>query len=249
MDFDRLNPVALISGATFGLGAACARPIAHAAEGGLIIVDRDAALLEKLADKLGEQGAAPERVSMLANDGSDANWWDRAGEFIKGQYGRLDWAIINACPPPLADGDLVDWKRDASAQLESAFQTLRTVMPLMRFNSQGGAIVVIAPASSIKPEPGLLQLIRAAAREAAEDNIRVNAIATESADAAALQSFQNIVRETGSERAAFEIIANLSPPLARYAAGDDVMRLLLMLLTDDAPVTGATLVVEGGYTL
>ena len=61
--------------------------------------------------------------------------------------------------------------------------------------------------------------------------------------------FQDLVRETGSERAAFEQIAALATPLARYANADDIARLIVMLLSDESPITGATLVVDGGYTL
>lgn len=249
MDFDRINPVALISGATHGAGAACAQPIAYGADGGLILIDRAAAALDALADTLGAQGVAPERVSMLAHDDAeDPQWWARVGAFIKDQYGRLDWAVINACAPPLDDGALVDLRRDGAAQMESAALALRTVIPLMRFNSAGGAIVVIAPAATLKPDPGLLQFIRASAKDAAEDHIRINAIALGQTPGA-IQSFEDIARDTGSERAAFEIIANLTPPLARYTGDGDLNRLLLALLTDAAPVTGTTLVVDGGYTL
>jgi 2-keto-3-deoxy-L-fuconate dehydrogenase len=57
------------------------------------------------------------------------------------------------------------------------------------------------------------------------------------------------VREKGGERAAFDHIASLATPLARYAKADDIARLIIMLLSDDSPITGATLVVDGGYTL
>jgi NAD(P)-dependent dehydrogenase (short-subunit alcohol dehydrogenase family) len=249
MDFDRINPVALISGATHGAGAACAQPIAYGAEGGLILIDRDAAALDALADKLGEEGVAPERVSMLTHeDAEDPHWWERVGAFIKDHYGRLDWAVINACAPQADDGALVDFRRDGGPHMQAASLALRTALPLMRFNNQGGAIVVIAPAAALKADPGLLQLIRAAAKDSAGDNIRVNAIALGQAPGA-IQSFEDIARDTGSERAAFEIIANLTPPLARYPSSGDLNRLVLSLLTDVAPVTGTTLVVDGGYTL
>lgn len=249
MDFDRINPVALISGATHGAGAACAQPIAYGAEGGLILIDRDAAALDALADRLGEEGVAPERVSMLTHlDAEDPQWWERVGAFIKDHYGRLDWAVINACAPALDDGALVDFRRDGGPHMQAAALALRTALPLMRFNNQGGAVVVIAPAAALKGDHGLLQLIRAVSKDSIDDNIRINAIALGQAPGA-IQSFEDIARDTGSERAAFEIIANLTPPLARYPSSGDLNRLLLTLLTDAAPVTGTTLVVDGGYTL
>jgi NAD(P)-dependent dehydrogenase (short-subunit alcohol dehydrogenase family) len=61
--------------------------------------------------------------------------------------------------------------------------------------------------------------------------------------------FNDLVREAGSERGAFDKLAKQATPLARYAAADDIARLIIMLLSDESPITGATLVVDGGYTL
>ena len=94
--------------------------------------------------------------------------------------------------------------------------------------------------------------MRVAAKEGAPDNIRVNAIAPGGVETPMWKNvpmFQDLVRETGSERAAFDKIAKLATPLARYAGADDIARLVATLLTDQAPITGATLVVDGGYTL
>lgn len=260
MDLDRINPVALITGATTGAGAVCARDIAKRADGGLILIADDATALDALADKLGQLGAAPERVSMLAFDVADPEAWKRAHDFIKGQYGRLDWAIVDAdatASASAAQSDLVQWPH-ALAHLEGAVLTLRSVMPLMKLNSQGGAIVVTAAGRPLKPDagsapfsgkPGLLQMVRAASKEGAPD-IRVNAVAALSADAAAkasAPSFADLVRETGSERLALERIAILGTPLVRY--GDNISSAIITLLSDDAPITGATLVVDSAYTL
>jgi 2-keto-3-deoxy-L-fuconate dehydrogenase len=260
---DRLNPVALITGAASGIGAACAMRLAGKATGGLILVDLDEAALDATADRLAEN--APERVSTLAFDVADPARWRAAGEFIADQYGRLDWAVVNAGIAhggAITETSIEDWRRVMATNLDGAFLTLRAVMPLMRANAQGGAIVVTGSAAGIKAEPGvgaygaskagLLQLMRVAAKEGAPDRIRVNAVAPGGVETPMWRNvpmFQDLVRETGSERAAFDRIAGLATPLARYAGADDIARLIDMLLTDDAPITGATLVVDGGYTL
>jgi len=254
MEFDRINPVALIAGATSGAGAACALDMARRADGGLILVAPDATALDALADKLGEQGASPERVSMLAFDIADEEAWTRAHAFIKAQYGRLDWALVNTDAPPAAEqSDLVQWPSPMSG-LEGAALALRALMPLMKLNSQGGAIVVSASGPVLKADgkPGLLQMVRAAAKEGAADTIRVNAVATASAEAAAKASapaFDDLVQETGGQRAAWERISALGAPLVRFGTGENITRAIMVLLADETPVTGTTLVVDAGHAL
>jgi NAD(P)-dependent dehydrogenase (short-subunit alcohol dehydrogenase family) len=263
MDANRFNPVALITGAAAGISAACARDIARRAEGGLILCDVDEQALSDLADQLEAHKAAPERVSTLAFDLADPERWAQAADFIKAQYGRLDWALIEAdaaTPPAAAETDLVQWP--AATNLEGASLALRTVMPLMRGNAQGGAIVVSASTAAIKADPGvggsgasntgLLPFVRAAAKDGAPDSVRVNAIARGGVETPMWSSapwLQDLVRETGSEPAAFDKIASMAMPLARYAKSEDIARLIIMLLSDESPITGATLVVDGGYTL
>lgn len=247
-----LNPVALITGAASGVGYVCARDLAPIATGGLILVDSDEAGLDAVADSLDR---APERVSTLAFDATDAEQWRRATNFIADHYGRLDWAIINVGAARPGDEARQD-------DLDSAFLVMRSLMPLMRANAQGGAMVVKASAAALNPEPSelgfstpkpdLMQLMRVAANEGASHRIRINAVAPIGAETERWRNaptFQDLVRQTGSERGALDHIASMATPLARYAGADDVARLILLLLAESTPITGATLVVDGGFTL
>lgn len=257
-----LNPVALVTGAASGIGLAIAQRLAPLATGGLLLLDKDEDALSAAADMLINP---PERVSTMPLDVTDEARWADARAFIAAQYGRLDWAVVNAGVSHAAaieDMRFEDWRRVLSVNLDGAFLTLQTVMPFMRGNVDGGAIVVIGSAAGIKAEPGvsaygaskagLLQLMRVAAKEGAGDRIRVNAIAPGGVETPIWRDapmFQDLVRETGSERAAFDKMASFATPLARYAKPDDIARLTELLLTDAAPITGATLVADGGYTL
>lgn len=253
-DADRLNPVALITGAASEIGQACARGLAGIATGGLILIDLDEAALSAAADALKNP---PERVSTLAFDAADSKRWTQAAGFIADHFGRLDWAILNAEAAP-AEASL--WQRFKAPSLDNVFVALRALTPLMRANAQGGAVVVSAPPGMLgssaegaktPPQAGLLEFMRVAAKQGAAGRIRVNAAAVGGAGTPLLREaplFQDLVRDAGNERAAFLHIAGLSPPLARYAGGD-LAGPILRLLTESAPITGATLVVDGPYTL
>ena len=258
----RSSPVALISGAASGIGAAVTRALARHASGGLILVDIDEAGLSAVADSLVDP---PERVSTLAFDVADPSRWDAASAFILDHYGRLDWAVVNAGishASAIPETSFEDWRRVMGANLDGAFLMLRAAMPLMRLGVRGGSIVVTASAAGLKPEPGtaayasskaaLLQLAKVAAKEGAADNIRVNAVAPGGVETPMWRQtpmFQDLVRETGSERAAFDKLAQFATPLGRWSSPEDIARMIEVLLLDPSPITGATLVVDGGYTL
>lgn len=245
---DRLSPVVLVTGAAAGLGAGAARELAALATGGLILVDPDETGLDRVANSITEP---PERVSTLGFDPADMHGWRRAQEFLTAHYGRVDYAVIDAGPGVA---------RAMTADIETAFLSLRSLLPMMRANALGGAVVVTAAAAAIrvdnglvqfgKPKTDLLQLMRVAAKEGAPDKVRVNAVATggEAEHWRRAPVFQDLVREAGNPRAAFARMSALSAPIARYVQGD-VSRLVRSLLTDSAPLTGATLVVDAAAAL
>ncbi|MCR6646288.1 MAG: SDR family oxidoreductase [Terricaulis sp.] len=252
MEPHRLNPITLISGAATPLGAGCARLLSRRSEGGLILVDADADALDRAADALTQP---PERVSTLAIDTSDPGRWADARNFIQAQYGRIDWAIVTAAPRPPPDSELVDWRTSAEADLSAAYHGLRAAMDLIGENTQGGAIILAASALPLEADgaeaaakAGLLQLVRAAAHEGGPNNIRVNAIAPGGPHLSAwadMANFQQLARDYSSERAACEALMRRGAPIARYGS-DNVAGLMLMLLADECPLTGAALMVDAG---
>ena len=168
MGFDPINPVALVGCAGAGVGSACARELSQRADGGLILIDNDEDSLAAAADALVRP---PEKVSMLALDPADASRWRDAAEFIAGQYGRLDWAFLDAGASfPRRDN-----------YLDAARCGLEAILPLIGDNRDGGAIVFLTSAAALRQEldqrNGFMTLLRHAAREGAELQVRVSALA------------------------------------------------------------------------
>jgi len=257
------KPVALITGAGSGIGAALARRIARRMHGGMILIDKDDARLRAVADTL---PAPPGKVSIFPFDVADPEAWDQMRSLATEVYGRLDYACLSAGvahAAPIPELSFADWRAVMQVNLDGAFLTLQTAMAMMRLNpGQGGSIVVLSSAAAGKVEPGIAaystskagveQLARVAAKEGAPDGIRVNVLAPGGVETPMWRTmpfFMEMIEELGSEEAAFAALAEAGTPMGRFAKADEIAALLDMLLTDPAPVTGAKLLVDGGYTL
>lgn len=129
--------------------------------------------------------------------------------------------------------------------------------------SRNRSIVLVSSVSGLKAEPGvaaygaskaaLIQLARVAAKEGALVGVRVNAIAPGGVETPMWRGvpfFTELVRDTGSEAAAYKAMAEMATPLGRYASAREIAGQILFLLSEDAAtVTGITFASDGGYSL
>ena len=255
--------VALITGAGSGIGAATAARLADGGVGGLVLVDRDGEAVEQVATRLDRPSL---RILTRAVDVTDEDAWLAIEEAVPTAFGRLDYAVANAGVAhgePLVNHRFAEWRRVLAVNLDGTFLTLRLALRLIGGGGRGGAIVVVASAAALKAEPGVaaygaskagaLQLARVAAKEGAPDRIRVNAILPGGVQTPIWRDvpfFQELVQEAGDEQTAFDRMAAMATPLGRYATADEVANQITFLLSDAAAtMTGAALVVDGGYTL
>jgi 2-keto-3-deoxy-L-fuconate dehydrogenase len=255
--------IALITGAGSGIGEATSARLAEAGVGGLVLVDRDAAAIDRVAARLEHPGL---RLLTQAIDVTEEAGWLGLEDAVRRTFGRLDYAVVNAGVAhgaPLAEHAFEAWRRVLAVNLDGAFLTLRSALRLIRDGGEGGAVVVVASAAALKAEPGIaayaaskagtLQLARVAAKEGAPDRIRVNAILPGGVQTPIWRDvpfFQQLVQESGDEQAAFDRMAGMATPLGRYATAAEVANQIAFLLSDaSAMVTGAALVMDGGYTL
>ena len=239
------RPVALITGAASGIGAALAQRLSAKADA-LILIDRNEEGLRLLADSL---PTPPDRVSLFAVDVSDPLAWERSRGLIAGLYGRIDLACASAgvsAAAAIPDMSFEDWRAVLRINLDGAFLTLQTAMALMRLQSGGGSIVLVSSVAGERAEPGIAayaaskaavdQLAKVAAKEGAADQIRVNVIAPGGVETPLWRSmafFQALIEERGSEEAAFAALAEMGTPLGRYAKADEIAALIETMFDDE----------------
>jgi NAD(P)-dependent dehydrogenase (short-subunit alcohol dehydrogenase family) len=255
--------VALVTGAASGIGqAAVARLIADGV-GGVALVDRDRENLARSASALPLPAA---RVLQRVHDVADEHAWVETAREVQTRFGRLDYTVANAGVSDagtIAEFPFERWRRVVSVNLDGVFLTLKASMPLIKAGGRGGAIVVVSSISGVKAEPGVgaygaskaavVQLAKVAAKEGAPDRIRVNAIlpgGVETPIWREMSFFQDLIAQHGSEAAAFAAMAKMATPLGRYASADEIAAQIAHLLADDSGlITGAALVIDGGYSL
>lgn len=255
MPYDFSNYPSLVTGAASGIGLATSRLLAASGAAPLVVTDRIAETLQPATVDI--PSSFP-----LAGNVADEHFWADAMPHLSG----LRLAVVNAgvsSSGMIDTVDLSEWRRVMSANLDGAFLSLRAAIRAMKAHGKGGSIVVTASAAGLKAEQGIaaygaskaavLHLTRIAAKEGAPHRIRVNAIAPAGVKTPIWRHspfFEDIVRESGSEEAAFAAIAKAGTPLGRFASAEEIAAQIAFLLSDDAAtITGATLTSDGGYLL
>jgi NAD(P)-dependent dehydrogenase (short-subunit alcohol dehydrogenase family) len=177
--------LALVTGASRGLGAAIARRFA--AEGAeLILLARTVGGLEEVDDAV---RAAGSRATLVPLDLADFSAIDRLGAALHERHGRLDVLVGNAgilgTLSPLAHIDPKDWQRVIDVNLTANWRLIRSLDPLLRAGPAGRAMFVT---SSLGQAPraywggyavaktGLEQLVGIYAREVAMTKVKVNLV-------------------------------------------------------------------------
>jgi NAD(P)-dependent dehydrogenase (short-subunit alcohol dehydrogenase family) len=249
---DRLKGrVAIVTGASQGIGAAIAQ--LFAAEGAHVaICARREGPLQELADRIRATGGS---ASCAAFDVAD---YERLAAFVRetaAARGRLDVLVNNA--PSVSYGAITDmsveeFRRDFGVNVDSTFVATREAFRIM-LPAKCGAIVNIASITGLLAAPGmsgygsakaaLIQFTKYAAMEGARSNVRVNAIAPGVINTPLTAAgFAGPAAEYGRRIAA-------QVPLGRFGEPGEIAGASLFLASDEASyVTGVCLSVDGGRT-
>jgi NAD(P)-dependent dehydrogenase (short-subunit alcohol dehydrogenase family) len=175
--------IALITGASRGMGAAIARR--YAAEGAhVILIARTIGGLEEVDDGVKAAGGS---ATLLPLDLADGALIDQIGPSILQRFGRLDIFVGNAAAlgplSPMGHIDAKDWDRIIAVNLTANWRLVRTLDPLLRLSDSGRAIfVTCAVTTAVFPywgayaasKAGLETLARTYAGEVSKTALRVN---------------------------------------------------------------------------
>lgn len=249
--FDLSGRVALVSGASRGIGESIARLLArHGAQ--VIVSSRKeedcAAVAESIVAEGGKAEAFPCHVGRM----EDIN---AIFAHIRSTYGRLDICVNNAATNPyfghILDTDLGAFNKTLEVNIRGYFFMSIEAGKLMR-EQGGGAIVNTASINALQPGPmqGIYSITKAAvvsmtkafAKECGSLGIRCNALLpglTKTRFASALFEHEDIYKA-----------AMTKIPMGRHAEPDEMAGTVLYLVSDAASYTnGECIVVDGGITL
>ena len=186
MDFDIGGKVAIITGASRGIGQAIAETYA-AAGAKVVISSRKQEGLDAVA--AGIKASGGEALAVAAHNGDKAALQALAKAAVDA-YGRVDILVNNAATNPhfgpLLDAEDSHWQKTIEVNIMGNVWLTQAVVPVMRAHG-GGKIVNIASINGLRPghmqgiysmtKAALINLTQTLAMELASDNINVNAIA------------------------------------------------------------------------
>ena len=246
--FDLTNKVAIITGASQGIGKGMAETFSKAGAH-VACVSRNKDNLKSVADSLIKNGGA---ASFYTCDVSSLDAFQNTIKEIAENHGSVDILVNNAgvCKDKLImrmSED--DWNKVININLNGAFNGIKAVSQIM-IKQRAGRIINISSIVGLIGNPGqanyaaskagLIGLSKSAAKELAPRGITVNAIApgyiaTDMTDQITDQAKESLITKI---------------PLGRIGSPSDIAASALFLASDEAGyITGQTLTVDGGMVM
>ncbi len=245
--------IALITGASSGIGAACAR--AFVGEGArVLLTDIADEPGQALAEELGE-AAQYRHLNVVEREG-----WDAAIEALREQHGGLHVLVHNAGGGASADLEhctLKQWRGVQALNVDSVFMGTQAALPLMKASGEPGSIVIM---SSVAGLIGTPELVAYGAAKAAVRNlskaialhcarrgypIRCNSVHPGFTDTPMVRGLASLSKDPAR---ALEKLTKAAP-LGRMGKTEEIAAMVLHLASDESGfITGAEMVIDGGLT-
>ena len=247
--FDLSGRVALVTGASRGIGRAIAQRLArHGAT--VVVASRKLESCEAVAAEIRAAGGTASAHACHIGDPSQISATLAA---IDSRHGRIDILVNNAATNPYygpsIDMDLGAWQKTVDVNIRGYFWT--SIEAARRMITRGkGAIVNVASVNAFRPMDGqacysltkaaIVNMTQGLAREWARQGIRVNALVPGLVET----RFAAAIHENEKMRAAMERLV----PMGRIAQPDEMAGAVLYLVSDAASyTTGSCLTVDGGW--
>jgi NAD(P)-dependent dehydrogenase (short-subunit alcohol dehydrogenase family) len=238
--------VAVVTGASTGMGLATAKRFVDEGMAQVFITGRRKDALDRAVAEIGRN------VTAVQGDVASLSDIDRLYEAIQKRYRKIDVIFANAGIAQLAPLDTVDetfYDLHFDANVKGVFFTVQKGLPLL---NDGGAIILTGSIADVKGFPSISvysatkSAIRSFARtwtnELRERRIRVNTISPGHIDTPIFDTWQ---QGDALIKMKEELVKNV--PLGRMGDPDDIAKAVSFLASDDASyITGIELYVDGG---
>ncbi len=249
--FDLTGKVAIVTGASRGIGQSIAEQYAKAGAK-VVLASRKQESLEEVAAQIKEQGG--EAIAIAAHTGKKETLTELVQKTVEA-FGRVDVLVNNAATNPhfgpMLEAEDSLWQKTIEVNIMGNVWLCQQVVPVMREHG-GGSIINVASVNGIRPgtmqgiysmtKAAVISLTKTLAMELGVDGIRVNAIAP-----GLIQTkFAQVLWEN---EAMLKSVQDRTP-LGRIGQPEDIASLALWLASDASSfATGETYVVDGGLTL
>ncbi len=248
--FDLSGKIALVTGASRGIGASIAKLLAQYGAH-VIVSSRKIEACQQVVDDIVNAGGSAQAIACHIGDMAQI---EAIFSQINEQHGKLDILVNNAATNPyfghILDTDLSAFEKTVDVNIRGYFFMSIAGAKLMK--ASGGAIVNVASVNGVIPgdmqgiysitKSAVMSMTKSFAKECAEFNIRVNALlpgATDTKFAATLVKNPTILKQA---------LAHV--PMKRVAEPDEMAGTVLYLVSDAASYTTGTCInVDGGYLL
>ena len=249
--FDLSNKVAVVTGASKGIGLAIARALGEAGAS-VVVSSRKQEAVEQAAADLQKDGL--QAVPLVCQVGEAASMQALVDNTVEA-LGGIDILVNNAATNPVfgpvIQTDAAAFDKIMQVNVKGPFELAKLVYPHMQARG-GGSIINISSIGGLRPEPwlgiysvskaALLSLTQVLAKEWGADGIRVNAICPgliKTKFSQALWQDEKILHKVMRQQ-----------PLAMLAEPEEIAGIALTLASPAGRfITGATYTVDGGFSI